>query len=61
MLLDSGLGALYKALEAYMGKTVWPAKPPGAYLTIMLQVVVILLGQHEDQLKGGLPWMEVRI
>ena len=61
MLLDGGVRALYKVLEAYTGKLVWPAERPGAYLAIMLRVVVVLLGQHEDQLKGGLPWMEVRI
>ena len=28
--------------------------PPGGYLATVLRVVVVLLGQHEDQLKGGL-------
>ena len=44
-----------------MGEAVWPTEPPGAYLATMLWVVVVLLGQHEDQLKSGLPWMEVHI
>ena len=37
-----------------MGEAVWAAEPPGAYLAIMLRVVVVLFGQHEDQLKSGL-------
>ena len=37
-----------------MGKAVWPAENPRAYLATMLWVVVVLLGQHEDQLICGL-------
>ena len=44
-----------------MGEAVWPAEPPGVYLTTMLQIVVVLLWQHADQLKSGLPWMKVLI
>ena len=61
MLLDGGVDSPHIVLEAYMGEAVWRAEPPGAYLTTMLRVVVVLLGQHEDQLKSGLPWMEVHI
>ena len=38
-----------------MGEAVWPVEPPETYLASMHQVVVVLLGQHEDQLKNGLP------
>ena len=55
MILDSGVGTPRKVLEAYRGEAVRPAEPPGAYLATMLQVVVVLLGQHEDQLKNELP------
>ena len=58
MLVDGGVEALDKVLEAYMGEVMLPAKPPETYLIIMLRVVVVLLGQYEDQLKSGLPWME---
>ena len=61
MLLDGAVRAPHKILEAYMGEAVWPAEPPGAYLATMFHVVVVLLGQHEDQLKNGLSWMEVHI
>ena len=44
-----------------MGQVVWLAKPPGAYLATMLRVVVVLLGQHDDQFKSGLSWMEIHI
>ena len=51
MLFDGGMGATYKVLKAYMGEAVWLAKPPGAYLGTMVWVVVMLFGQHQDQLK----------
>ena len=60
-IFDGGVGAPHKVLEAYMDEVVWPAKPSGTYLATMLWVVVVLLGQHENQLKSGLPWMEVHI
>ena len=44
-----------------MGEAVWPAETLKAYLATILRVVVVLLGQHEDQLKSGLPWMEAHI
>ena len=51
----------YKVLEVYMGEAFGLTKPLGTYLAIMLRIVVVLFGQHEDQLKCGLPWMEVHI
>ena len=44
-----------------MGEAVWLAESPIAYLAIMLRIVVVLLRQHEEQFKSGLPWMEVHI
>ena len=44
-----------------MDEAVWSAEPPGAYLATMFRVVVVLLEQHEDQLKSGFPWIEVHI
>ena len=58
-----------------MGEAVWPPNPPKAerhglhghwpnmraQLPSMIRVVVVLLRQHDDQLKVGLPWMEVHI
>jgi hypothetical protein len=57
-----------------MGEVVWPhsleAERQGlhghwpnvkAKLPTMAQVVVVLLRQCDDQLKIGLPWMEVHI
>ena len=44
-----------------MGEAVWPTKPLGAQLATMFQVVVVLLGQHEDQLINGILWMKVYI
>ena len=52
---------MHKVLEAYMGEAVWPAEPSGAYLVTMLWVVIVLLGQYEDELKSGLPSMEVHV
>ena len=40
-----------------MGETVWLAEPPEAYLTTMLRVVVVLLWQHENQLKSEFSWI----
>ena len=59
MLLDNGVRAPHKVLEAYMGDVVWPAEPLGAYLTIMFWVVIVLFGQHEDQLKYGSPHLAI--
>ena len=61
MVVDGGLEAPHKVLEACMGETMWAAKPPGGYLATMLWVVVVLFGQHDDQLKSGRPWMKVHI
>ena len=61
MLLHSGVRVPHKVLEAYMVEAVWPAESPGAYLTPMLWVVVVLFLQHEDQFKSGLLRMEVHI
>lgn len=58
MLFDSGVGASRKVLEAYMGKAAWPAEPLGTYLATMLWEVIVLLGQHEHELKSGLPWLQ---
>lgn len=58
MLLDYGVGAPRKCLEACMGEEVWLAELPRAYLATMFHVVVLLFGQHEDQLRSGLPWMK---
>ena len=60
-ILDGRVGALHKVSEAYMGEVVWPAEPLGAYLATMLQAVVMLLGQHDDQPKSGLSWIEIHI
>ena len=57
MFLDGAVWAPHTVLEAYMDEATWPAKPLEAYLATMLWVVVVLLGQHEDQLKCGLSWM----
>ena len=68
MFLDSGVGVPPKVLEAYMGEAMWLPNPPeaerhglhghwpnmGAYLLSMARVVVVLLRQHDDQLKIGL-------
>ena len=64
MLLDNGVGALPKVLEAYMGEAVLPTHPPamkrhglrgrwpmGAKLPSMLRVVIVLLRQRDVQLK----------
>ena len=55
MLLESGIGAQHKDLKAYLCNAMWLAEPHGAYLAIMLRVVEVLLGQHEDQPKCGFP------
>ena len=60
-LLDSGIGAPWKVLKANMGDAVWPTKPARIYLATMLWINVVLLEQHEDQLRSGLPWMEVNM
>ena len=61
MILDSGVGALAKVLEAYMGEADLPTNPTRSILRNLLRVVVVLFWQHDDQLKSGLPWMEVLI
>lgn len=43
-----------KVLEAYMDKAKWPTQPLRAYLTTMLWVGVLLLRQHDENLKYGL-------
>ena len=75
MFLDSGVGALPKVLEVYMGEAVWLPYPPEAewdgfhghwpnveaWLPSMAQVVIVLLQQRYNQLKIGLPGIEVHI
>ena len=53
-VIDSGEGAPHKVLKAYTGEAVWLVEPPKAYLATMLRVIIVLLWQHEDQLKSGL-------
>ena len=36
MILDGGVGALHKVLEAYMGEVGWPAEPTGGTLPYTL-------------------------
>jgi hypothetical protein len=57
-----------KVLEAYTGEAVWLPNPPEAKRQClhgqwpsMARVVVALLRQCDDQLKIGLPWIEVHI
>ena len=59
MLLVGRVGFPHKILEAYMDEAVWPAEPPGAYLSIVLRVVVVFLGKHKDEQRNGLSEMEV--
>ena len=40
-------------MRGLMDEVVWSAESPGAYLATMFRVVVVLLGQHEDQMKSG--------
>ena len=68
MILDGGIGAPRKVLEAYMGEVGWPANPPKAerhnlygrwsnvcaWVHNMVRIVVVLLQQHDDQLNIGL-------
>jgi hypothetical protein len=55
-----------------MGEVVWPHPPeaerqglhghwPNMKVPSMARVVVVLLRQCDDQLKGGHPWMEVHL
>ena len=57
-LLDGGIGTPHKILEAYIDEAMW-SEHPEAYLATLLWVIIVLLWQHEDQLKDGLPWMEL--
>ena len=44
-----------------MGEAALPTDPTRSILGNLLRVVVVLFWQHDDQLKSGLPWMEVHI
>ena len=56
MLLDGGVGTPHKILLAYMDEAALPTDPPEH---IWFLVAVMLLWHHDDQLKSGLPWMEI--
>ena len=75
MIFDGAVKALCKVLKAYTGAAGWPADPTrgqqvqplramiqlGDILPSMVRIVKVLLQQRNDQLKIGLPWMEVHI
>ena len=64
MLLDGGVGALPKVLEAYMGEVALLTDPTRSILDIYASGcynVGMLLHQRDDQLKIELSWMEVHI
>jgi hypothetical protein len=42
-----------------MGEVALPTDTPRSILGNVLRLVVVLFYQHYDQLKNGLPWMEV--
>jgi hypothetical protein len=61
MIIGSGVGALAKVLEGYMGEADLPTNPTRSILGNLLRVVIVLFWQQDDQLKSGLPRMEVHI
>ena len=44
-----------------MDEAALPTNPPRSILGNLLRVIIMLFWQHNDQLKSGLPWMEIHI
>ena len=44
-----------------MGKAIFLSDPTYNIFGNLLQVVIMLIWQYDDQLKNGLPWMQIHI
>lgn len=60
-MLNIGIGAMSKFLEVDMNEAALQTDTTRSILGNILQVVIVLFWQRDNQLKSGLPRMEVHI
>ena len=53
-MLDGGVGALPKVVDAYMDKAALAIGPSRSIIGNLLRIVIMLFWQHKEQLKSGL-------